>query len=263
MKKQKESYSAGYSSEIINDFQKRTIYKEALFFQKYLNSNMKVLDCGCGPGSISMGIAEFLKDGYIILTDIKKGQLEIAKNEAKRRNLENIEYVQCDIYNLPFENSSFDAVFSHAVLQHLSNPQKAINEMYRVLKPHGVLGIRDDDADSLLIYPYTRRMKSIISYIKRLIPNNDGNPNIGKKYKEFLTRAGFKHIICTASCGYDSDSDSIHNRADVALKLIEKAGQEFQMSIEKVEKMKKDIKKWRDSPFSFSCITWCEGIGIK
>lgn len=263
MKKQKESYSAGYSPEIINDFQKRTIHQEALFFIKHLNNNMKVLDCGCGPGSISIGIADFLKKGTIILTDIEKRQLEIAKNEADKRNLDNIEYVQCDIYNLPFENSSFDAVFSHAVLQHLSNPQKAINEMYRILKPHGILGVRDDDADSLLIYPYTRKMKYIISHIKQLIPNNGGSPNIGKKYKELLTKAGFEHIICTASCGYDSDPDSIHNRADVALKLIEKAGLDFQISIEKVEKMKEDIKKWRNNPFSFSCITWCEGIGIK
>ena len=54
------------------------------------------------------------------------------------------------VYELDFSDNSFDALFSHNVLEHVAEPSRAVQEMQRVLKPGGVIGLRDFDMGGLL-----------------------------------------------------------------------------------------------------------------
>lgn len=120
----REQYTMGYGVASTSIMAVRTAKQHAPFFTSHLAPGMKVLDCGCGPGSISLGLAEIVSPGELVATDIQESQLEIGKKEAERRGLTNIRFKTASIYQLPFEDNYFDAVFSSAVIGNLAEPIK-------------------------------------------------------------------------------------------------------------------------------------------
>ncbi len=96
---------------------------------------MKVLDAGCGTGNFTLKLAEL--GCKVVGIDISGKMLDIARGKI-RPDL-NIELRQMDIYRLDFPDEEFDGVFSMAAFEFVYEPQKAFNEMYRVLKKGGNL----------------------------------------------------------------------------------------------------------------------------
>ncbi len=76
-----------------------------------------------------------------------------ARTYAAERGVSNIHFEVANIYKLPFPDNSFDAVFAHTVLQHLQEPVKALDEIRRVLKSKGVIGVREEDHGSRILAP--------------------------------------------------------------------------------------------------------------
>ena len=67
----KEQYTLGYSSQTVQWLQRRTAAKEAGFLLPYLSAGMRLLDCGCDPGSITAGLAETVAPGQVVGVDIE------------------------------------------------------------------------------------------------------------------------------------------------------------------------------------------------
>ena len=104
----------------------RTASKQASFFLPHLTPGMSLLDCGCGPGTITLGLAEHLTDGLVTGIDLDESALAPARASAQQDGISNVGFETGGLYELPFANNSFDAVFSHAVLEHLSEPVAAL-----------------------------------------------------------------------------------------------------------------------------------------
>lgn len=101
-----------------------------------ISEGMKVLELGCGTGSIWIGRGELInKCGQLVLSDLSEGMLETAKNNLGQRN--NVEYIQADIQDLPFEDGSFDVIIAHSMLYHVPDLEQGIREVRRVLKDGG------------------------------------------------------------------------------------------------------------------------------
>ena len=97
---------------------------------------MKVLEIGCGTGSLWHGQDEVMrKFGKLILTDFSEGMLETAK--ANIGNKSNVEFQQADIQDLNFEDNSFDMVIANSMLYHVPDLNKGLREVRRVLKDDG------------------------------------------------------------------------------------------------------------------------------
>ena len=73
--------------------------------------------------------------------DIQDSQLEMGRQEARNRGIDNVRFEHASVYKLPFEEATFDAVLAHAMVYHLGEPMKALHEIRRVLKPSGVCRI--------------------------------------------------------------------------------------------------------------------------
>ena len=102
-----------------------------------IREGMKVLELGCGTGSLWLGHDDLVgKFGKLVLTDISEGMLETARKNLGERN--NTEYQVADIQDLPFEDNSFDMVIANSMLYHVPDLNKGINEVRRVLKSDGV-----------------------------------------------------------------------------------------------------------------------------
>lgn len=97
-----------------------------------INPHDRVLDLCCGTGDLARIMKEIQPDACIIGADFSERMLEIAKDKNP-----NIKFMQLDATNLPFEDNSFDIVTMGFGLRNIQNAEKAVEEIYRVLKPSG------------------------------------------------------------------------------------------------------------------------------
>lgn len=100
-----------------------------------------VLDVGCGAGHVSMAVAPWGKQ--VVAYDLTAQMLEQVQRLAHERQLSNIVTCQGDVEQLPFDNQSFEIVLSRYSAHHWPNPQRALHECLRVLKPGGLFLLSD------------------------------------------------------------------------------------------------------------------------
>ncbi len=195
--KSKETYTHGYSDATTTILNMRTAEKEAAFFLPHLKKGMRLLDCGCGTGSITQGLAKAVAPGKAVGIDFAESQTEIAKDGAARNGVKNLEFRVGDVYEIPFPDGSFNAVYSHTLLEHLKTPDKAIKEMLRVLKPGGVLGARSSMASSIRNSPPSRYRSRLLEFNYKNMRKNGGDPDFGAIQSGLFRRAGLQRVVTT------------------------------------------------------------------
>ncbi|KAF4806166.1 Sterol 24-C-methyltransferase [Colletotrichum siamense] len=106
-----------------------------------IKKGMKVLDVGCGVGGPAREIAKFT-GAYITGLNINEYQVERATRYTKKELMDkNVQFVQADFMNIPFEDNTFDAVYAIEATVHAPSLQAVYSEIHRVLKPGGVFGV--------------------------------------------------------------------------------------------------------------------------
>src|SRR6185437_15170888 len=103
----------------------------------HLKETDTVLDVAAGTGEPGLTIASKLKSGKVLITDLAEGMLEIARENAERRGINNIETLVCDVSEIPFPDNSFDAISCRLGYMFFPDMLLATKEMVRVLKPGG------------------------------------------------------------------------------------------------------------------------------
>lgn len=163
----------------------------AAFLAPHLRAGMRLLDCGCGPGSITVDLAQAVAPGEAIGIDLRDDALEQGRALARERRVANVTFQTASVYQLPYPDGSFDAAFACAVLQHLAAPLAALKEMRRVLKPGGVTGIVDGSSTITFRYP----TNSLLDKWDRLRAlereHNAGRPSDALQLRALLREAGF------------------------------------------------------------------------
>ncbi len=125
----------GYDEWIANDFQDQYEVNWNIL-TKYIDPALRILDVGCGPGDLSVRVAQQCHEVWGV--DVTPEMIRIAEKKAAS-DPANIYFQQADACELPFDNYSFDTVMSVNALQTMSQPAAALMEMSRVLKPGGEL----------------------------------------------------------------------------------------------------------------------------
>jgi ubiquinone/menaquinone biosynthesis C-methylase UbiE len=104
-----------------------------------VSSHSRVLDVGCGSGSMSRLIARSFPQAEVVGVDVREQYLDFARARAREEGIRNLRFQSGDVFALPFPDASFDLVWSKYLLQWLREPRSALAEMKRVTKPHGLL----------------------------------------------------------------------------------------------------------------------------
>lgn len=109
-----------------------------------LGARGRMLDVGTGPGHILLLVVERFPDAEVVGLDLSPRMLEhAARRRAGSPHAARIALELGDAKGLPFPDASFDVVFSNTILHHIPDPRTLLAEARRVLRPGGVLLIRD------------------------------------------------------------------------------------------------------------------------
>lgn len=194
----REQYTPGHTANAVGFMAKRTLDSHGAFFLPALSNGMAVLDCGCGPGSITCDIAERFPGATVVGVDADESQILLAAENARIRGLLNVKFRVDSAYDLSFRSRSFDAVFSHALLEHLREPDRAAAEFHRVLRPGGVVGVCSPDWGGFLLSPPSTELTEAIDDYENLQTANGGDVHAGRKLSGLLESAGFENLAMYA-----------------------------------------------------------------
>jgi SAM-dependent methyltransferase len=193
-----ELYTPGHTSNASDFMAKRSLQSHGQFFQNHLTPGVAVLDCGCGPGTITLGIARAVHPGPVTGVDFGASQIERAIAHATAQTVGNVTFRVADCYDLPFERNAFDRIFSNALLEHLSDPVRALQELYRTLKPGGIIGVSAPDWGGFLLSPPSAELTRAIEAYTGLQTRNGGDVQVGRKLGLHLAAAGFAGVQMSA-----------------------------------------------------------------
>ena len=186
------TYALGYGKGTTATHDNRTAANSARFLVDHLEPYMRILDIGCGPGSISCGLAELVPQGSVVGIDVSPTVLELAKSNAASKDLQNISFQIGNVLEgLPFPDHSFDVVFTHQCLVHLSDPVKAIREMKRLCRVGGIVASREGDAH--VWYPKSDVLEGFIELAGETMRRAGVHePAAGRHLHVWARQAGFK-----------------------------------------------------------------------
>lgn len=181
-------------------FQQKRAGDAAAFFIPFLTPGMRLLDVGCGPGTITAALAGIV--GTAVGVDIEPHAITAAKQLGAESGTTNLCFVEADMTTLPFEDAAFDAVFFHAVLYHQSQAKltQTLEEARRVLKPGGVLGTRDSDVGGNILHPELDGVRLALELWQRWYEHDDPDAlRFGRRQGAILRAHGFTPVWAGAS----------------------------------------------------------------
>ncbi|KAK5162865.1 uncharacterized protein LTR77_011122 [Saxophila tyrrhenica] len=176
--------------KMVKVFGARTAKNNAAHLLPHLKSNFRILDVGCGIGSITIDLANLVLDGEVVGIDTNESTTPMAQQMAQDKGVSNVKFSFGDAHDLSaFPDESFDVVHAHQVALHLPNPVKALKEMRRVLKTGGVLSLRDNI--DLMHYPLDPWIQKNQDWFRDLSRKSGANPQGGSYTHDWTHQAGF------------------------------------------------------------------------
>jgi ubiquinone/menaquinone biosynthesis C-methylase UbiE len=265
-----EHYTFSYDSGLTRKLHaSRTAASHAAFFLPYLQPGMSLLDCGCGSGSITVGLAKIVAPGQVTGVDISEVEVARARDRATADGIANVHFEVGNVYKLAFPAESFDAVFSHNVLEHVAQPLKALDEMHRVLKPGGIIGIRDVDGSGLLFCAAADVLHEYWSLHEAVWKMAGGDPRMGRRLLGLLREAGFVDVVASASYDVYGDSAKLKFASEIMTNRCEEPDFVSQVvehglaDQERIEEIKAALQVWPEHPYAFLASAHGEVVGRK
>jgi len=192
-------YTHGHHEAVLRSHRWRTVENSAAYLQPHLEAGMSLLDVGCGPGTITLDFANLVNPGHVIGIDVAPAAIEAASAERDNRGASNVEFRTADLYALEFDDDAFDVVHAHQVLQHLTDPVRALREMRRVCTPGGLVAARDGDYNAFTWYPAYPALDAWLEMYDTVARANRGEPDAGRYLLAWAHAAGFTDVRAGAS----------------------------------------------------------------
>jgi len=159
-----------------------------------LKSGMNVLDLACGPGFISCELAQVVGSGTVTGVDISEELIFTAQQAKVSEKVQNVSFRIGNVYELDQPENAFDFVYARFLFQHLENPQLALKNILRVLKPGGILCVLDIDDNWTSFAPESDAFVKFIRKAGAGQKRKGGNRLIGSQLFGLLSDAGFKTV---------------------------------------------------------------------
>ncbi|WP_308796559.1 methyltransferase domain-containing protein [Agromyces silvae] len=195
----RDEYTHGHHASVLRSHAWRTAENSAGYLLPHLADGARVLDVGSGPGTITLDLARRVRPGEVIGVDASAEVVAQANGLAESEGVPNVRFETGDAYALEFPDDSFDVVHAHQVLQHLGRPIDALREWRRVLRPGGVLAVRDVDYGGVIFEPPLAGLTRWLELYHAVAVWNGGEPDAGRKLTRWVREAGFREIEASGS----------------------------------------------------------------
>jgi ubiquinone/menaquinone biosynthesis C-methylase UbiE len=193
-------YLHGHHTSVLASHGARTASDSAAYLLPHLRDGLRVLDVGCGPGTITLDLADAVGPGGLVVgVENVAGPLAHAPRNAADRGDDRTVFARADVMALPYAAGSFDVVHAHQVLQHLTDPVGALREMARVARPGGIIAVRDVDYASMVWHPASEGMTRWLDVYRRLARLNHAEPDAGRHLVAWAHAAGLDDLAPSAS----------------------------------------------------------------
>ncbi len=262
------NYTMGYGDAQVHRLNQRTAAILAAYLLPHLQPGMRMLDIGCGPGSISVGLAAAVGPGEFYGIDMEASQVDLATAAAREAGLSNTRFQVADALDLPFSDNHFDAVHCCQFLMHIPDTMAALAEIKRVLKPGGVLGARDAMVEHDFYEPNIGDLYGISEMFSAVMTSNGGHPQMGRELRARFTEAGFVDVESTGSVQSWGSPSGIAFLVNDLLWHLDPPFADTAISRgfatrEEIEGWRKALDEWKDHPGAFAGWPFGQAVGRK
>lgn len=238
-----------------------------------LNGHEKILDVGSGLGQFSQAMARTINsDGSVLGIERDKRQLNRARHLLAKGDLSNLQFRQGDAYDLPLsedEWGSYDLVHSRFLLEHLAQPEKAIQQMVKAARVGGIIMLSDDDHSTFRPSPEPLGFSTIWTAYCRSYERLGNDPYIGRRLVTLLYQSGINIVqngsIFFGGCKGDEKFDLVSkNLIGILEGAKEIVLQERLLDKSSFERAIKSLYFWKDLPDAalFYSIDWVKGMKV-
>lgn len=153
-----------------------------------IQSDMKVVDIGCGTGSVSFMISPLVGEhGRVVGVDSNQYAINYCNEIVRNNDVLNAKFIISDATSLDFKTHTFDVAYSRFLFQHVKEASEALREMVRITKPGGVVMVEDCDLFTWLVYPKNESVSKLWHWYESIQVERGTDPEIGRKlYAMFL-----------------------------------------------------------------------------
>lgn len=190
-----EEYVHGYS-----ETEARRLSDQANTLAEFLHpaisfpAGSRILEAGCGVGAQTVILAAKSPGAHITSFDISPESVERTREKVTQAGLSNVAVETADLFDLPYEDESFDHLFICFVLEHLQNPAGALLKLKRVLKRGGGVTVIEGDHGSYYCHPRSREADLTVQCLVEIQARKGGNSLIGRELYPLLSGAGFESV---------------------------------------------------------------------
>ncbi|KAL5396699.1 hypothetical protein PMIN06_001774 [Paraphaeosphaeria minitans] len=279
-------YEQGWHPSVTANHATRTAENEAAILLPRLKPTSHILDLGCGPGTITTGLAQYVPQGSITGVDLTPEIIAQAEQLAEQQEggaPKNVKFSTGNVLEgLPFENETFDVVWMSQVLIHIPEPVKALKELRRVLKTGGFIADREGDFP-FHWYPYLPGLQLKSKYQYEMVITRQKSsvaqphlPPYGREHRSgsmvhvWARQAGFDPLKIEKSARVTMYSTPEERKAYAGhmIARMEQGGhrQKYEAlgaSKEDVDLMVKDLERWREDPDGVHHIVQYEVVAWK
>lgn len=239
------------------------------FLVPHLTENTRLLDCGCGSGSITVGLAGSVRQ--VVGLDLNVAAFKPAMSHLVAESIRNVCFVAGNGAWLPFSGESFDAVLMHSVLEAALDPAGLVREASRVLAPGGLLAAASVEyGGRVLAGPHREELERFYAVREQLWSlDRIARPRAGRELRQLLHSCGFTEIEATAHYLSYGTPDAVRRfgeaRArDCAESWFSSRSQASQLfTEEELQRTQRAWEVWSRSPDSFLAFSWCRVVGRK
>ena len=192
-------YTHGHDVPVLQAHGLRTAENSAAYLLDRLHPGLSLLDVGCGPGSVTLDLADQVAPGRVVGLDQAETALHAAQERAASRPDTAVEFVAGSVYELPYADGSFDVVHAHQVLQHLTDPVAALREMARVAGPDGIVAAREVDYATMTWWPVSPGIALWLDVYRAMARRNGAEPDAGRQMLSWAQAAGLTDVAVTTS----------------------------------------------------------------
>jgi ubiquinone/menaquinone biosynthesis C-methylase UbiE len=260
-----DTYIHGHSDSVLRSHRWRTAANSAAYLLPHLADGQRLLDVGCGPGTLTVDLARHVgPSGAVLGVDLSESVISEATAHAATQQSAmqqadwTVTFRAGDFRSLDLADGSFDVVHAHQVLQHLRDPVGALAAMRRLTRPGGIVAARDSDYRSFVWTPDDPRLDRWREIYLAVSDRNGAAADAGRWLLRWAVDAGF----AAAEVTYSTSTWTFATPADrawwgalwaertVASSLADQAVEYGVASREELEEVAGGFRAWAERPDS-------------